>query len=90
MDEITDYVGLSCGGRRLFITKQGCIGLSPPRTLSGDRILIVPGIDTPIILMRTVAPEPLAAAGSRWMNAIAWDDERRGADSWCFEGVSAV
>ncbi|KAF4628327.1 hypothetical protein G7Y89_g9822 [Cudoniella acicularis] len=50
MDRVTEQVKSSCGGRQLFITKKGYIGLCPPYALQGDLISITPGIHVPLVL----------------------------------------
>lgn len=50
MDMITEMIKSCCGGRRLFITRAGYIGLCPPFSKQGDLVYIVPGIHVPIIL----------------------------------------
>lgn len=39
-------------GRRFFTTKQGAIGTGPPSTLSGDKIAILAGGQTPFLLRK--------------------------------------
>lgn len=53
MDETTQQVWSSCGGRRLFITKSGRIGLCPPFSREEDLIYVIPGLDTPLLLRRS-------------------------------------
>ncbi|KAF2817429.1 uncharacterized protein BDZ99DRAFT_493248 [Mytilinidion resinicola] len=50
MDKITSAVESSCGGRRLFITRKGYIGLCPPHTKTGDLLYVAPGLHVPILL----------------------------------------
>ena len=40
----------SCGGRQVFISKKGYLGLCPPYTLKEDLIYVLPGIHVPIAL----------------------------------------
>jgi hypothetical protein len=50
MDRVTEQVKSSCGGRQLFITKKGYVGLCPPYALREDIISITPGIHVPLVL----------------------------------------
>lgn len=46
-----------CGGRRLFVSRKGWIGLCPPGTLKWDQIWAVVGVKIPIML-RKVGDDP--------------------------------
>jgi hypothetical protein len=52
MDNTTELVESCCGGRRLFITAKGFIGLCPPLTQAGDSVHVVPRIEIPVLLRR--------------------------------------
>lgn len=52
MENITDKVELYCGGRRLFVSSQGWIGLCPPGTQNGDEIWVLREFLFPIILRK--------------------------------------
>lgn len=66
MDLITDLIKACCGGRRVFITRKGYIGLCPPFSKQGDLVYVVPGIHVPIMLRRDTseheAPQPSGVA----------------------------
>lgn len=53
MDDVTEKVESHCGGRRVFVTRQGWMGLCPPGTRSEDEIWVVRGVKIPIILRKT-------------------------------------
>ena len=55
MDEATEQVESCCGGRRLFITQKGYMGLCPPYTDKGDLVHSVPKLDVALILRRTTS-----------------------------------
>ena len=50
MDKLPGVMRSCCGGRRLFITMKGYIGLCPPYTLRGDLIYTIGALQTPILL----------------------------------------
>lgn len=50
MDEVTDVVKTRCGGRRLFITQKGYIGLCPPYSREGDMVYVAHGVHVPFVL----------------------------------------
>jgi hypothetical protein len=58
MDDVTEKVESCCGGRRLFITQRGYMGLCPPYTVNGDLVHKVPGLDV-ALLLRKATPPPL-------------------------------
>ena len=51
----SEAIRSSCGGRRLFISRKGYIGLCPPYTRRGDLIYLVPGIQFPLVLRTNIA-----------------------------------
>jgi hypothetical protein len=62
MHELNGMLKLCCGGRRLFVTRNGYIGLCPPYAQPGDIVFVVSGISIPVLLRRCNAP--LAGTGS--------------------------
>jgi hypothetical protein len=52
MDNVTEQVESYCGGRRLFVSIKGWIGLCPPGTRKGDEIWVVRGVKVPIMLRK--------------------------------------
>ncbi|KAJ4371227.1 hypothetical protein N0V83_004444 [Neocucurbitaria cava] len=48
--DVTQIIKSCCGGRRIFITRNGYIGLCPPYTKQGDLICVVPGLHVPLLL----------------------------------------
>ena len=55
METVTETIKAACGGRRLFVSRKGRLGLCPPRTMKGDLIYVVPGVHAPILVRRTAA-----------------------------------
>lgn len=49
-NELIGTIRSFCGGRRLFISKGGYIGLCPPFTKKDDQIYLVPGVHVPLLL----------------------------------------
>jgi hypothetical protein len=49
---MTEQVESYCGGRRLFVSIEGWIGLCPPGTQKGDQIWFVGGLEVPIMLRK--------------------------------------
>jgi hypothetical protein len=52
MVDITEEVERCCGGRRLFVTEKGYIGLCPPHSRKGDGLHLVHGLHASILLRR--------------------------------------
>jgi Heterokaryon incompatibility protein (HET) len=52
MDHVTEEIESYCGGRRLFVSSKGWIGLCPPGTRKGDQIWVVGGVKIPIMLRK--------------------------------------
>jgi Heterokaryon incompatibility protein (HET) len=52
MNYVTVQVESYCGGRRLFVSTKGWIGLCPPGTQKGDQIWFVGGLEVPIMLRK--------------------------------------
>lgn len=52
MDDITEEVESCCGGRRLFVTRNGYMGLCPPHTRKGDEVHAVKGLHVSVLLRR--------------------------------------
>jgi len=50
MTFVTNFIKGCWGERRLFITREGYIGLCPPYVKQGDLMYVVPGVSTPIML----------------------------------------
>jgi len=50
MNMITEKIKSCCGGRHVFTTQKGYIGLCPPLTKPGDLIYVLPGLHVPILL----------------------------------------
>jgi hypothetical protein len=67
MDDVTEKVESCCGGRRLFITQRGYMGLCPPYTMKGDLLHNVPGLDVALLLRRATTG-PLRAGDSFDLN----------------------
>jgi hypothetical protein len=55
MSHTMEIIRSFCSGRRLFIAKEGYIGICPRLAMPGDLICIVPGITVPFILRKTSA-----------------------------------
>ena len=60
MDMITEKIKFCCGGRHVFTTQKGYIGLCPPLTKPGDLIYVLPGLHVPILLRGTATPRDLS------------------------------
>lgn len=54
MAEYHNAVKTLCHKRTLFFTRQGFMGLGPFNTLPFDRIVVVPGVRTPIVMRKTI------------------------------------
>lgn len=54
MDEVTQQIESYCGGRKLFVSQSGWIGLCPPGTHESDTNRAVRGVFVPIILRRRI------------------------------------
>ena len=52
IDRYTHDLEYVCYGRKLFITREGSMGLAPPQAQAGDPIVFIPGSKYPFVLRK--------------------------------------